>query len=186
MRGNISYRDSYFGLPSTIPILNISFYPDERGPYNLDTNINSEGRLLNPRDRWGGITRRMDTNDFEAANIEYIEFWMMDPFINDSTSLNSGGDLYFNLGNISEDILKDGKKFYENGCRLMVTPLRLATLWENTQTTINSLCIRQLRGIDSRRLQDVGFNGLNSEEKNNFRHFNYINEIKNIVSRDNF
>ena len=178
-------RDSYFGLPSTIPILNISFYPDERGPYNLDTNINSEGQLLNPNDRWGGITRRMDTNDFEAANIEYIEFWIMDPFINDTTSLSSGGDLYFNLGNISEDILKDGKKFYENGLPINGDTTEVGyTVWgkyPKRQSTVYAF--DNSGGIDSRRLQDVGFNGLNSEEEKQFpAYFNYINEIKNIVS----
>ena len=180
-------RDSYYGLPSTIPILNISFYPDERGPYNLDTNINSEGRLLNASNRWGGITRRMDTNDFEAANIEYIEFWMMDPFINDSTSLNSGGDLYFNLGNISEDILKDGKKFYENGLTVNDDTTEVGyTVWgkyPKRQSTVYAF--DNSGGKDSRRLQDVGFNGLNSEEEKKFpTYINYINNIKNIVSSE--
>ena len=178
-------KDSYFGLPSTIPILNISFYPDERGPYNLDTNINSEGRLLNPSNRWGGITRRIDTNDFEAANIEYIEFWMMDPFTNDSSSINSGGDLYFNLGNISEDILKDGKKFYENGLPVDGDTTEVGyTVWgkyPKRQSTVYAF--DNSGGIDSRRLQDVGFNGLSSEEEKQFpTYFNYINEIKKTVS----
>ena len=56
--------------------------------------------------------RRVETSDFDATNIQYIEFWMMDPFVYDS--LNSG-DLYFNLGDVSEDILRDGMKSYENG-----------------------------------------------------------------------
>ncbi|MBF6596985.1 MAG: cell surface protein SprA [Fermentimonas sp.] len=180
-------RDSYYGLPSTIPVLNISFYPDERGPYNLDTDINSEGRLLNPNNRWGGITRRMDTSDFEAANIEYIEFWLMDPFINDSSLINPGGDLYFNLGNISEDILKDGKKFFENGLPVNGdTTVVGNTVWgkyPKRQSTVYAF--DNSGGIDSRRLQDVGFNGLNSEEEKQFpAYFNYIEEIKNIVSAE--
>lgn len=178
-------RDSYYGIPSTIPVLNISYYPNERGPYNLDTNIDSEGQLLNPNERWGGITRRMDTNDFEASNIEYIEFWMMDPFINDSTSLNSGGDLYFNLGNISEDILKDGKKFYENGLPVNGDTTEVGyTVWgkyPKRQSTVYAF--DNSGGRESRRLQDVGFNGLSSEEEKTFPAYrNYINEIKNIVS----
>ena len=32
-----------------------------------------------------------------------------------SPTPNQGGKLYVNLGNISEDILKDGRKQYENG-----------------------------------------------------------------------
>ncbi len=46
--------------------------------------------------------------------MQYIEFWVMDPFIYDK-STTAGGDLYFNLGSISEDILKDGRKSLENG-----------------------------------------------------------------------
>ena len=178
-------RDSYYGLPSTIPILNISFYPDERGPYNLDTNIDNEGRLLNASDRWGGITRKMETSNFEAANIEYIEFWMMDPFINDSSAIHSGGDLYFNLGNISEDILKDGKKFYENGLPINGDTTEVGyTVWgkyPKRQSTVYAF--DNSGGMDTRRLQDVGFNGLSSEEEKTFpTYINYINEIKNIVT----
>ncbi|MFA7583775.1 MAG: cell surface protein SprA, partial [Proteiniphilum sp.] len=91
-------RDALYGQPATLPVLNLSFYPDERGPYNLDTDVDGNGRLHNPSKRWGGITRRMETRDFEAANIEYIEFWLMDPFMNDTTGTSRGGDLYFNLG----------------------------------------------------------------------------------------
>ena len=61
--------------------------------------------------------RKIDQSDFETANIEYIEFWMLDPYLYDEQEgiTAKGGDLYFNLGEISEDVLKDGKKFYENG-----------------------------------------------------------------------
>src|SRR5258705_13968055 len=60
---------------------------------------------------------KIDPTDFEAYNIEFIEFWLMDPFNSDygPASSTTGGDLYFNLGNISEDILKDGRKSFENG-----------------------------------------------------------------------
>ena len=39
----------------------------------------------------------LTTNDFEAANIEFIQFWIMDPFNEDSEN-SSGGEFYFNLG----------------------------------------------------------------------------------------
>src|SRR5690606_11694694 len=95
-------RDAIYGQPTTLPVLNLSYYPNERGPYNLDTDVDGNGLLRNPRKRWGGITRRLDIRDFEAANIEYIEFWLMDPFVNDTLNSAKGGDLYFNLGEISE------------------------------------------------------------------------------------
>ena len=70
--------------------------------------------MTNPQKRWGGMMRKLEQTDFETANIEYIEFWLMDPFIYNRETAN-GGDLYFNLGELSEDILKDEKKFFENG-----------------------------------------------------------------------
>ena len=71
------------------------------------------GDLDSPENSWAGITRLINTTDFEQSNVEYIEFWLMDPFLNDSE--NNGGKLTFNLGNISEDVIRDGRKQYENG-----------------------------------------------------------------------
>ena len=68
-------QSSYNGATATLPILNLAYYPQERGPYNLDPNLNADGTLPNPQQRWGGMMRKLDTNDFETANIEYIEFW---------------------------------------------------------------------------------------------------------------
>ena len=46
-------------------------------------------------DNWGGMMRKLETNDFEAANIEFVEFWMMDPFNNeDGLLIIHGGDMY--------------------------------------------------------------------------------------------
>ena len=173
-------KDAVYGEPPIIPALNISFYPDERGPYNLDTNINSEGKLLNPRTRWGGITRRMDTRDFETANIEYIEFWLMDPFVNDEPGTARGGDLYFNLGEISEDVLKDGKKFFENGLPVNGDATAVGTsVWGKyplRQSTVYAFDNSQ--GNESRRIQDVGLNGLSTEEEKSFPTYStYLNEI---------
>ena len=173
-------RDTYFGQPATIPVLNVSYYPNERGPYNLDTHMDGEGRLLNPRDRWGGITRRMDIRDFEAANIEYLEFWLMDPFVNDTLGTSRGGDLYFNLGEISEDILKDGKKFFENGLPVDGDSAAVDyTVWgkyPRRQSTVYAF--DNSRGDESRRLQDVGLNGLSSEEEKSYPAYrDYLDEL---------
>lgn len=175
-------RDAYFGQPATIPVLNLSYYPNERGPYNLDTHIDNEGRLLNPRDRWGGITRRMDVRDFETANIEYIEFWLMDPFVNDTLGTSQGGDLYFNLGEISEDVLKDGKKFFENGLPVDGDTTAIGyTVWgkyPKRQSTVYAF--DNSRGDESRRLQDVGLNGLNSEEEKSYPAYSdYLETLRN-------
>ena len=94
---------------STLNILNLAYYPSERGPYNFNPNIDVNGHLTNPTGTWGGMMRKLDTNDFQTANIEYIEFWMLDPFIYSNRLPNAnqyGGDFYINLGEVSEDVLK--------------------------------------------------------------------------------
>src|SRR5690606_1546659 len=97
--------------------LDLAFYPKARGPYNFNASsldFNQDGLFINPSNTWGGIIRRIETNDFEAANIDYIEIWMMDPYVYNPGSSNTG-TLYINLGNISEDILPDRRKSFENG-----------------------------------------------------------------------
>ncbi len=101
------------GQPQVIQTLDLSYYPDERGPYNYNPAAAGTNTLPNPGDNWGGITRSFQSTDFEATNVEYIQFWIMDPFLYDPT--NDGGTISLNLGSVSEDILKDNRKQYENG-----------------------------------------------------------------------
>lgn len=105
-------RDLVQGQLAIIPTLDLAYYPTERGPYNFNPTA-ANNAALNPTNSWAGITRQITSTDFEQANVEYIEFWVQDPFLDNPT--NPGGRLTVNLGNISEDILKDGKKLYENG-----------------------------------------------------------------------
>lgn len=167
-------KDVAYNEAATMPVLNLSYYPNERGPYNLDiTDIEDDGKLKNPETRWGGITRRMEVRDFETANVEYIEFWLMDPFVyNDMPGYtkNDGGDLYINLGDISEDVLKDGKKFYENGLPVNDDPdATEITKWGKVpkrQSTVYAF--DNNIGDEGRRRQDVGLNGLSTEEELEF------------------
>ncbi|WP_299115784.1 cell surface protein SprA [uncultured Winogradskyella sp.] len=99
------------GQTSVINTLDLAYYPTERGPYNFDPA--AANTPLDPTQSWAGITRQITSTDFEQANVEYIEFWVQDPFLDNPSS--TGGKLFVNLGNISEDVLKDGKKQYENG-----------------------------------------------------------------------
>ena len=159
-------KESTYGESSTLSLFNITYYPNERGPYNLDTDVDYDGRLNNPEKRWGGITRQLTTTDFESANIQYLEFWMLDPFIYDQTGM--GGELYFNLGEVSEDILKDGKKFYENGLPASGNTYEYEeTAWGRIPTT-TSLVYAFDNNNDSRKQQDVGLNGLNSIDEASF------------------
>ena len=80
------------GMPTNLPTLDLTYRPAERGPYNYEpfdgsdhsSGLEADGSLKNPDERWAGIQRALTTTDFEAANIEYIQFWVMDPFNEDS------------------------------------------------------------------------------------------------------
>ena len=174
-------KESTYGESSTLSVLNLAYYPDERGPYNLDTNLTPEGKLTNPEQRWGGIMRQLTTTDFESSNIEYIEFWMLDPFIYNPNA--AGGDFYINLGEVSEDVLKDGKKFYENGMPVTdVAGSYTETQWGRVPTAA-SLVYAFDNTSANRPKQDVGLNGLSSEEERLFpTYMNYLADVRGVVS----
>ena len=170
---------------SLLSVLNLSYYPSERGPYNLDVDgMNSDGTLSNPQDRWGGIMRRLETTDFETANIEYIEFWMMDPFIADKNN-EAGGDLYFNLGDISEDILKDGKKSFEHGLPINETDANTtSTVWGRIPTTQSTVTAFD-NAAGARINQDVGLNGLSTRQEFDFPAYrDYVEKVTAKLSPD--
>lgn len=176
---------AYSGTPSTMSLLNVAYYPNERGPYNFSTDLNADGTLKSPQQHWGGMMRKLDTNDFEAANIEYIEFWMLDPFIytaNQDNAHEYGGDVYFNLGDVSEDVLRDGKKFYESGLPVDGSNNVSFTQWGKipNQTTVT---YSFATSPGSRAKQDLGFNGLNDEEERGYESYQpFLSAIKDKVS----
>ncbi|MFB9842215.1 cell surface protein SprA [Mucilaginibacter ginsenosidivorans] len=174
------YKQSVTGQPLTLPTFDLAFYPNIRGPYNFrTTGLNSDGTLTNPQQKWGGIFRGISTNDFEALNVQYIEFWVMDPFIGKPNS--QGGDLYFNLGNISEDILQDGRKGLENGIPVNGDQSQVdTTAWGRvvkTQPVVNAFDSNPA----SRTIQDIGLDGLNdADERSKFS--TIVNQVKAQVS----
>ena len=173
-------KESTYGESSTLSLLNLTYYPDERGPYNLDPDLTFDGKLPDPEKRWGGITRQLGTTDFEAANIQYVEFWMLDPFIYEQTGM--GGDLYINLGEVSEDILKDGKKFFENGLPAEGNTYQYEETSFGRVPTTTSLVYAFDNNAGSRRQQDVGLNGLSSAEEAQFAPYaSYLEAIKGRV-----
>ncbi|MGN1376258.1 MAG: cell surface protein SprA [Prevotella sp.] len=178
-------NNSYTGATATIPILNLAYYPSERGPYNFDTNLNYDGTLTEPMKRWGGMMRKLDTNDFETANVEYIEFWLLDPFIysreQDDANLY-GGDLYINLGEVSEDVLRDGKKFYESGMPVDGSSSFTTTQWGKIPTQATVTYAFATTG-GSRAKQDVGYNGLTDDEERVFGPYQeFLSAIQGKVS----
>ena len=179
-------RELNYGEANYIQTFNLSFYPQERGPYNLDAdNISAEGALLTPEKRWGGIMRKMDNTNFEASNVEYIQFWMMDPFLDPELHNTEGGDLYFNFGEISEDILKDGMKSYENGNPVDGNTQFIGeTVWGKVSRQ-NSLTYAFENAPDARPKQDVGLDGLKNDEEYSFSSYKeYLDKLRLKLSTD--
>ncbi len=141
----------------------IAFYPREKGPYNFESRvgkINANGNLLYPKKAWGGIQRSIDQTDFETGNVEFMEFWVQDPFI--KKPLSSGGELYIDLGNISEDILRDGKRLFENGLPTPLFPALIdtSTIWGRVPSNPVQVTTAFTNDPADRPFQDVGFDGL--------------------------
>jgi cell surface protein SprA len=173
-------RTTGFGESQMITF-DLSYYPTEKGSYNFEdrsSELDATGKLRNPKLRWGGLMRNIDQPDFETANIEFIEFWMQDPFILKPSS--TGGKLYFNLGNISEDVLKDGKRFYENG---LPTPTAPAPTDESNWAKVPRNPIQVTNAFSNdpadRGFQDIGFDGLNDTAEARKRS-TYLNNLQTL------
>jgi len=161
-----------------VSTLDLAYYPSERGPYNFNTDFNNE--TTNPSEgNWGGIMRSLTTNNFEQANVEYIQFWLMDPYeeydireseglptgINTADPNNQVGSLFINLGNISEDVLRDGYKQYENGLSTVENPTdEEVTAWADVPVS-PSILYAFSADDNERTQQDVGLDGLTDEEE---------------------
>lgn len=193
-------------------IFDLAYYPDERGPYNYNPNLNPQGFLPNPRQNFGAITRAITSDiDFDNANVEYIEFWLLDPFIPGENGRildgrfdqnnTTGGDLYLNLGNVSEDVLPDGRHGFENGL-----PIDGANASNTTENTWGRVTNQQYitnafdNSQGARENQDIGLDGLKGTQEQDFASFqdfvNFVNanvtdptrraQILNDVSADDF
>lgn len=168
-------RTTDFGQNQLITF-DLSYYPSDRGPYNYDASrltLNSNGKFLNPKTKWGGLMRSLDQTDFETANIQYIECWVQDPFINDPNS--TGGQFYIDLGNVSEDVLKDSRRFYENGLPTPNLPAQVdKSIWGLVPR--NPIQVTNAFSTDpaDRPYQDVGFDGLTDSAERSFRRNDYL------------
>ena len=188
------YRSGLFRLADVtthedmpMTILNIAYYPYERGQNNYDARgrsgiskgLDENGNLRNPETRWGGIMQALTTTDFEESNVEYIEFWLMDPFAEDPEKLHKGGDFYINLGRMSEDVLRDGRRAAENG----MLPDRSRydeTVWGRVP---NYSIVETGFSVDvPRDIQDVGLDGLSDiDERNHFAA--YLRDIQEVCPK---
>ena len=191
-RTRIVYQDEIYpnrqeasNVDTKLAILNLAYYPEERGSYNVNASeVGPDGKLLNPKNRWGGIMRRLESTDFEKANIEYIQFWLMDPMLTNPEGYD--GELYINLGDVSEDILRDGKKAFEHGLPVSAADQGRvdSTVWGYVPKTTSTV-VAFSNEPGSRALQDVGLNGLNSEQEKNWPAYKqYLIELERRVSPD--
>ncbi|MFK7755795.1 MAG: cell surface protein SprA [Flavobacteriales bacterium] len=183
------------GTPRNIATLDMTFYPEERGQYNYDlpssdpnlgpesAGLTPDGLLEDPESRWAGIQRPLTVNDFEASNIEFIQFWVMDPFNEDSEN-ETGGDLYFNLGNVSEDVLSDSGLSFENGFpseSQPETPLD-STIWGFYPDPSNFNVVNAFDNLaEDYDLQDIGIDGLVNEDEAEYfeNEHGYITALQN-------
>ncbi len=183
-------KDTETSENSYISVFNLAYYPDEKGPYNYDVlpssysaGINSDGTLKSPETRWGGIMRKLSTTNFESANISYIEFWVMDPFVNDTLQTNEGGDLYIDLGDISEDILKDSRKSFENGLPETADLADVDTTHWGVVTKNQELTTSFVSNDEIIVNQDVGFDGLNDAREKDFYN-SYLQQAESVVDNN--
>ena len=173
---------------SQLITFDLAYYPSERGPYNFDVNpsaysrgIFPSGALKNPETRWGGIMRSIDQTDFETNNIQYIEFWMQSPWLLNQPALLDTGHLYFDIGSVSEDILKDGKRQYENGLPTPTAPAAIDTsVWGRVPLNPIQITNAFSNNPADRPYQDVGLDGLNDDTER-IQFSNYLSKLAIVV-----
>ena len=168
--------DIAIGQTQVINTLDLSYYPKERGSFNYNPAAAATNVLPNPQENFGGIMRSLNATNFEQSNVEYLQFWILDPYFDpgnvaSEAAITNTGKIYFNLGSISEDVLKDGRKQFENGLgpdQILVTP---QPIWGNVPAS-QSLIYAFDTNAANRANQDIGLDGLNnSEEANKFPTF---------------
>lgn len=175
-------------------IFDVAYFPNERGPYNYTTDLEADGTLKNPAQNYGAITRAITTDiDFDNANVEYLEFWMMSPYINDPDNpdhakvldapFTTSGDLYINLGNVSEDVMKDGRHAFENGLSVDGTNAGNSAQ-TNWGFVTNQQYLTNAFDNTARGNQDIGLDGVKSVASDQERAFfqDYLTSIQGILN----
>ena len=154
------------GQTTVLNTLDLAYYPSVRGPYNNRSTVDF------PQNNWAGITRSLTSTDFEQANVEFIEFWMQDPYYDDGViTPSTGGKFTINLGSISEDVLKDGRKLYENGLPDDGGTLNTTnTSWGKVPTNQALIYAFDTTGSE-RDNQDIGLDGLNDIDESSIYGF---------------
>ncbi|MFZ1357516.1 MAG: cell surface protein SprA, partial [Saprospiraceae bacterium] len=183
-------RNNVVGINNGLYTFDVVYDPTERGPYNFDipggypgfsAGLNSAGGLNEPTSRWAGIQRAITNSDFEAQNYEFIEFYMLSPFLARPNGVQntSRGKIFINLGNVSEDVLRDSRNFFENGLPGPNDDNQkiFNSVWGNIPA-VNQFINAFDNDLTKRQAQDVGLDGLNSEQERAY-YTDFINAIQN-------
>ncbi|MDN3202837.1 cell surface protein SprA [Algoriphagus sediminis] len=175
------------------PLFELAYFPSERGMFNYNPDLNFNGLLQDPESNYGAITRAITTEvDFDRTNIEYLEFWLMDPFIEGENGRvldgifnennTTGGKIFFNLGDIAEDVMRDGSHAFENGLPADGDPSEtLENEWGRI-TREQFLLPAFDNSEESRVNQDVGLDGLRNDLEADYFRQRYLDRIN--VSQD--
>nr|WP_228445092.1 cell surface protein SprA [Chryseobacterium indoltheticum] len=166
-------RDFVAGEQTFTNTFDISYFPQEKGPYNANPATETTAQ------RWAGIMRPISVTNFVNSNIEYVEFWMMDPYA-DGNTLGANPKLLLQLGNVSEDVLKDGLMQYENGLPTGGSPSSTtASNWGVQPKQPPILYAFSTEGAD-RTAQDLGYDGLSSDQESMRFGNTFVNPVTNL------
>ena len=165
-------RDFVAGEQVFTNTFDISYFPGERGPYNFNQNPETA------QQRWGGLMRPITVSNFVNSNIEYVEFWMMDPYA-DGNTLGTNPKILLQLGNVSEDVLKDGKMQYENGLPTSTTPSVTTSSNLGTQPKQPPILYAFSSDGAQRIEQDAGYDGLTNALESGKFGTNFVNPVLN-------
>jgi cell surface protein SprA len=186
-----SNQSFFTQLPSSI--LDLAYFPKEPGMYNYNTDLDESGYLKNPKKNFGSVMRGITFDaDFDNSNVEFIEAWILDPFLaavqdgskNGNKTNEKGGKLIFQIGDISEDVVPDSRFNFENGIKKGASEFSspVSTPWgyaPRTQFITDAFDNQE----GTRLKQDVGLDGLSNEEERTFPHIkNYIDKVSSVVT----
>lgn len=168
-------------VPSTgynmIPVLNLSFYPKERGPYNASPKtLTPKGELIAPRNGWGSIVRRIERTDFESEQFIYLEGWILNPYFLDKTA--PSGVITFDLGDVSEDLIPDGELGYESAQPYKETSFGKVPLFPPQGYAFDYTKADHLKD------QDKGLDGMTSIEEQKHPYYDFFKESEDPANDD--
>ena len=175
---------------NTISVFSVLYDPKIRGQFNYSLDL--ENKIYGSNgETWGGIQKAMPSyiTNLVDENIEFIEFWFqISDNINTYNYTRNSGEMYIDLGAVSEDIIPNGYLNTERGLQGVTFKDDFGTNIPQSPST--------LQFISS--TNDLGLDGLtNSKEKTDLKTFlDAVNasgipeeeksKINNDPSGDNF